>query len=65
MPMPNIKTECTIKGTEFKFTVFAYRKLSAAEMKYCAKEWLRKYHKNCFPQKGSGKIISILGFDGR
>ena len=65
LEMPNVVTSCKISGTNFIFSVRAYRKLSDAEMKIAIKMWMREKRIKKVPRRGKGMWIAIHGFDSQ
>lgn len=60
---PNVITKVKISGTEFMLHIYAFRKASPNEIKAAAALWLKQSKRRTFPKSGTGKIITILGFD--
>lgn len=60
---PSIVTTRRIKGTNFIFHVYAYRKVTDSEFKYALRLWLQDYKLIKVPKTGFGKRRTILGLD--
>ncbi len=60
---PDVVTTVKIPDSEFVLHIYAFRKLSPGEIKTAAGMWLRQNKRRTFPKSGTGKVITILGFD--
>ena len=61
IPSPNIKN--AVRVGDFTLYVYAYRKLTDAELRRCAYEWLRQTKERKFPKSGEASLFTILGYD--
>lgn len=61
MPAPKIKNIVHIG--DFTLSVYAYRRLSDAELRLCAHKWLQQSKKRSFPKSGEASMVTIFGFD--
>lgn len=61
MELPNVKN--TIHVNKCVFEIYAYKKLSNAEVTLALRQWLRNSKRKKLPSSGHYKIISIAGFD--
>lgn len=60
---PNVITKYKVPGTEFVLIIQAFRKLSVNEARSTALIWLKQNKLRSFPKSGTGKAITIHGFD--
>lgn len=60
---PNVVTTVTIPNSEFVLHVYSFRKVRPDEIRMAASMWLKQNKRRTFPKNGSGKVITILGFD--
>lgn len=60
---PDVITKVKIPGTEFVLFIYAFRKVYPNEIKTAAALWLKRNNRRTFPKSGTGKVITILGFD--
>ena len=64
MEMPNITTTRVIQGTEFIFSVRAYRTLTDLEMQQAFAFWKSQKRIKNTPKRGKVVVISMHGSDG-
>lgn len=60
---PNVITKYKVPGTEFILFIRAFRKLHPDEARRAALTWLKQSKLRTFPKSGTGKVITIYGFD--
>lgn len=60
---PDVLTTVKIPNTEFVLHIYAFRKVHPNEARAAASMWLKQNKRRTFPKSGSGKVITILGFD--
>lgn len=60
---PNVVTTVKIPNTDFVLHIYAFRKIQPNEVRSVAAMWLRQHNRRTFPKSGTGKVITILGFD--
>lgn len=58
---PNVKT--TVQIGDFTLDVYAYRTITKAEAQLALGRWLKSSKRKKVPKTGSGKVITIFGFD--
>lgn len=61
MPLPPVKNY--VKSGKFTLTVYAYRRLTEAELLRTTAEYQLQKHIKKLPASGSGWIISLLGYN--
>ena len=62
MRKPEVLT--TLKQGDFKLNVYAYRKLTYAELIAAAGEYMRARKIRSLPKSGEGTAVSVIGFEG-
>jgi hypothetical protein len=63
MQIPSITTTYKNKDLNFTFTVYAYRRLSSAELSYSLRYWMRQSRIKKLPKNKSIKIRTTLGYN--
>lgn len=58
---PNVKT--TVRIGDFTLDIYAYRTITKAEAQLALGMWLKSSKRKKVPKTGSGKVITIFGFD--
>ena len=53
-----------MKQGNFKLNVYAYRKLTYAELIAAAGEYMRARKIRSLPKSGEGTVVSVIGFEG-
>lgn len=58
---PNVKT--SVKIGDFTLDIYAYRAVTKTEARLALGMWLKSARRKKVPKSGSGKVITIFGFD--
>ncbi len=59
--IPNVKT--TVRVGDFTLGVYAYRTITKAEARLALGMWLKSSKRKKVPKSGTGKVVTIFGFD--
>lgn len=59
MELPNVVTK--VRNESFTLSIFAYRKLTKAEIDLSITTYLRQNGNKTLPKEGKGKLITTIG----
>lgn len=64
-PSPDVVNVLTSHDKKFVLRIYAYRRLTALEMRFCLAEYLRSHRLRKIPAKGEAEMHTIIGLDER
>lgn len=60
---PDVVNVLTSHDKKFVLRIYAYRRLTALEMRFCLTEYLRSHRLRKIPAKGEAEMHTIIGLD--